>query len=130
MEGFYRRNGEKAASGTYKSFREHYSNGLEEASKNGPKWQDAVLHFYIQAGREAYRVLRPKGVLIVKCQDAVSANRQHLTHVRIVLEYEKMGFYAKDLFVLVRRNRPAVSRLKRQIHARKNHSYFLVFIKK
>jgi DNA modification methylase len=94
-----------------------------------PKWQAAVLHFYIQAGREAHRVLRDKGVLVVKCQDAVSANRQHLTHVHIVVEYEKMGFYAKDLFVLVRRNRPAVSRLKKQVHTRKSHSYFLIFVK-
>jgi len=128
MEGFFRKSAEeKAGSGTYSSFRDHYSNGDEKPL--GPKWQAAVLHFYIQAGQEAHRVLRDRGVLVVKCQDAVSANRQHLTHVHIVVEYEKMGFYAKDLFVLVRRNRPAVSRLKKQVHARKSHSYFLIFVK-
>ena len=31
------------------------------------------------------------------------------------------------LCVLVRQNRAGVSRLKKQEHARKNHSYFLVF---
>ncbi|NLE99396.1 MAG: site-specific DNA-methyltransferase [Anaerolineales bacterium] len=129
MEGFYRRIGEKAASGTYSTFRDHYSNGTELAALKGPKWQDAVLHFYVEAGKEAYRVLKENGVLIVKCQDAVSANRQHLTHVQIVVEYERIGFYAKDLFILVRRNKPAVSRIKKQVHARKNHSYFLVFVK-
>jgi hypothetical protein len=41
-----------------------------------------------------------------------------------------MGFYAKDLFVLVRPNRPVVARLIKQVHARKNHSYFLVFQKR
>ncbi len=128
MEGFYRRStSQKAGSGTYSSFRDHYSNGKEKAQ--GPKWQAAVLHFYVQAGKEAHRVLRGNGVLIVKCQDAVSANRQHLTHVQIVVEYQRMGLYAKDLFVLVRKNRPAVSRIKKQVHARKNHSYFLVFVK-
>jgi hypothetical protein len=35
--------------------------------------------------------------------------------------------HCKDLFVVVRTNRPVVSRLLRQVHARKNHSYFLVF---
>jgi hypothetical protein len=35
----------------------------------------------------------------------------------------------EDLFVVLRRNRPGVSRLLRQVHARKNHSYFLVFRK-
>ena len=68
-------------------------------------------------------------MLIVKCQDEVSANRQRLTHVEIINEYESIGFYTKDLFVLVRTNRPGISRLKKQSHARKNHSYFVVFVK-
>ena len=127
MEGFFRKSGQKAGSGTYQSFRDHYSSGTEKPQK--AKWQDAVLEFYVQAGQEAYRVLKDKGVLIVKCQDAVSANKQHFTHIQIIIEYQKMGFYAKDLFVLVRNNRPAVSRLKKQVHARKNHSYFVVFTK-
>jgi hypothetical protein len=74
-------------------------------------------------------VLRNHGVFIVKCQDEVSANRQRLTHVELINAYADEGFYCKDLFVVVRPNRPVVSRLLRQEHARKNHSYFLVFIK-
>ena len=65
----------------------------------------------------------------MKCQDEVSANTQHLTHVEIINEYAELGFYAKDLFVVVRPNKPAMSRVIRQVHARKNHSYFLVFVK-
>jgi hypothetical protein len=87
------------------------------------------LDLYVQAGKEAHRVLRKEGVLIVKCQDEVSANRQWLTHVEIINEYWSMGFYAKDLFVIMRTNKPSVSRIKQQRHARKNHSYFLVFVK-
>ena len=41
-----------------------------------------------------------------------------------------MGFVAEDLFVVMRNNRPGVSRMVRQVHARKNHSYFLVFWKR
>lgn len=130
MEGFYRQNGsEKAGGGTHQAFREHYSNGSEEPASNGAKWHGAVLDMYRQAGAEACRVLRNKGVLIVKCQDEVSANRQHLTHVEIINEYAAIGFYCKDLFVVVRPNKPGVSRIKKQNHARKNHSYFLVFEK-
>jgi DNA modification methylase len=84
---------------------------------------------YFKAGREAHRVLKPGGVLIVKCQDEVSANTQRLTHVEIIVKYEELGFYAKDLFVVVRTNAPCITRLKKQVHARKNHSYFLVFLK-
>ena len=96
----------------------------------GPRWHDAVIDLYARAGREANRVLRPGGVFIVKCQDEVSANTQRLTHVELITGYESLGFYTKDLFVLVRANSPAVSRLKTQVHARKNHSYFLVFEKR
>jgi hypothetical protein len=128
MEGLFRKSKDHlAGSGTHRAFRDHYSNG--EATNGGPKWHEAVLDLYFRAGREARRVLRDNGILIVKCQDEVSANRQRLTHVEIINEYESIGFYTKDLFVVVRRNQAGVSRLKKQVHARKNHSYFLVFVK-
>jgi DNA modification methylase len=128
MEGLFRRARSQLAGGTtHAAFREHYSNG--KRTVGGPKYHEAVLDLYFRAGAEAHRVLKPGGVLIVKCQDEVSANRQRLTHVEIINRYEAIGFYTKDLFVVVRRNRPAVSRLKKQAHARKNHSYFLVFVK-
>ena len=128
MEGLFRRAGSQlAGGGTHAAFRDHYSNGKRTAG--GPKYHEAVLDLYFRAGDEAHRVLKPNGVLIVKCQDEVSANRQRLAHVEIINRYEANGFYTKDLFVVVRQNRPAVSRLKKQAHARKNHSYFLVFVK-
>lgn len=118
MEGFFRNDGsQKAGGGSYAAFREHYSNGHEKPER--AKWHDAVTELYREAGREAYRVLRRNGVLIVKCQDEVSANRQRLTHVEIINDYESLGFYAKDLFVVVRPNKPSVARLKKQAHARK-----------
>jgi hypothetical protein len=128
MEGLYRpQTSHLAGGGTHRAFRRHYSNG--KSTNGGPKWHEAVLEMYFRAGREAYRVLRDNGALIVKCQDEVSANRQRLTHVEIINEYEAHGFYTKDLFVVVRQNQPGVSRLVKQAHARKNHSYFLVFVK-
>jgi hypothetical protein len=128
MEGLFRKSVDHlAGGGSHAAFRRHYSNG--DATLEGPKWHKAVLDLYFRGGREAHRVLRPGGVLIVKCQDEVSANRQELTHVQIINDFESLGFYTKDLFVVVRPNRPVVSRLLRQVHARKNHSYFLVFEK-
>lgn len=128
MEGLYRRSESHiAGSGTHAAFRGAYSNG--RATEAGPKWHEAVLDMYIKAGVEAYRVLKKDAIFVVKCQDEVSANTQRLTHVELITAYESLGFYTKDLFVIVRRNAPGVSRLLRQVHARKNHSYFLVFQK-
>jgi len=128
MEGLYRRSkSHLAGAGNFSAFREYYSNG--QKTTKGPKYHEGVLDLYFKAGREAHRVLKPNGTLIVKCQDEVSANRQRLTHVEIINEYERIGFYTKDLFVIVRQNRAGISRLKKQVHARKNHSYFLVFVK-
>lgn len=135
MEGFYRKSADnKAGSGTHSAFAQAYSNGdeINEDSENEgtKKWHAAVTDMYFKAGKEAFRVLKKNGILIVKCQDEVSAGKQWLTHVEIINKYQEFGFYTKDLFVVVRNNRPSVSRLIKQKHARKNHSYFLVFIKK
>lgn len=128
MEGLLRKQTEHLAGhGTHAAFRSTYSNG--SGTNGNAKWHAAVRELYFEAGREAHRVLRDGGIFIVKCQDEVSANRQWLTHVELINEYESRGFYTKDLFVVVRSNRPVVSRLLKQVHARKNHSYFLIFIK-
>ena len=130
MEGFYRENGQSlAGAGNYSAFRNNYSAGSGAPQRASNKYHAAVLDMYLSAGCEASRVLRERGVLIVKCQDEVSANRQRLTHVEIINAYTQNGLHARDLFVLVRTNKPAVSRILQQRHARKNHSYFLVFEK-
>ena len=132
MEGFYRKSSSHlAGASSHSSFREAYSDGSEyNKDNNAPKYHDAVLAMYYSAGKEAIRVLKDKGIIIVKCQDEVSANKQHLTHVEIINEYAKYSLIPEDIFVMVRNNKPCVSRIKKQSHARKNHSYFLVFRKK
>jgi hypothetical protein len=151
QEGLLRKNEEHlGGTGTHGAFRHHYSNGKSQpligrsistwqlranAERHAvilndeSKWHDTVLALYVKGGLEAWRVLHENGVFIVKCQDEVSANKQRLTHVEIITAYESIGFYCKDLFILVRSNKPGVSSLKEQKHARKNHSYFLVFQK-
>mgnify|MGYP001557827292 CR=1 FL=1 len=129
MEGLLRDSvSDKAGSGSFASFRSYYSNG-DETSGQKEKWHGAVLDLYRRAGAESLRVIKDCGVLVVKCQDEVSAGKQNLTHVEIINFYESIGFYTKDLFVVTRINKPSVSRIITQRHARKNHSYFLVFIK-
>lgn len=90
-----------------------------------------LFKFYENALKEFYRVLVPHGVLIFKCQDKVSSGRQYISHNLIINAAEKLGFYTKDLFILLAKNRmiPRWQRLN-QKHARKFHSYFLVFEKR
>lgn len=111
----------------HQNYEQYYNNN--RTSNPSRKYHEAVLDLYFDGSREAFRVLKPGGVLIVKCQDEVCANKQRLTHVEIINELSESGFVIDDLFVVVRNNKPGVSRVLRQVHARKNHSYFLVFRK-
>lgn len=124
----------------HQNFEGYYANNVDqnheiiqqiwiETDGNPPKYHDAVLDLYFRSAREAWRVLKDGGIYIVKCQDEVCANKQRLTHIEITVELEKYGFVTEDLFVVMRTNRPGVSRIKKQYHARKNHSYFMVYQK-
>lgn len=131
MEGLFRKSAEEmAGGGSHSAFRERYSDSkASEVIEGAPKYHAAVLDLYLKAGEEAKRALRNYGVFIVKCQDEVSANRQNLTHVELINAWAD-DFYCKDLFVVTRTNKPGIVRLVKQEHARKNHSYFLVFVKR
>ena len=111
----------------HQTFERYYANnGTENPTV---KYHEAVLDLYFKGASEAFRVLKPTGIFIVKCQDEVCANRERLTHVEIINDFRAKGFMVEDLFVMVRKNKPGVSRILKQNHARKNHSYFLVFRK-
>lgn len=113
----------------HQNFEAYYQNNGTENDTN-KKYHEAVLDLYYKASHEAHRVLKAKGVYIVKCQDEVCANKQRLTHIEITNYFTQHGFIVEDLFVLLRKNKPGVSRVLIQKHARKNHSYFMVFRKK
>lgn len=89
------------------------------------------LHkFYVDSLAEFHRVLKDKGILIFKCQDKISSGKQYLSHVFIVNEAVRIGYYPKDLFVLLAKNRIVADwQVKNQKNARKFHSYFLVLEK-
>lgn len=126
-EGYYRRNADHlAGNGSHRKFRDAYSVG-EEYTGAG-KYHQAVLDIYFEGGKEAKRVLRPKGTLIIKIMDEVSSNKQELAHIQVTNFYEReLEFYTRDLFIQVRKEVPTVTGMKKQVHARKNHSYFMVY---
>lgn len=124
----------------HQNFEQYYKNNAEQDAEivkqiwedtggHPPKYHEAVLDLYYRTAAEVWRVLADDGVFIVKCQDEVCTNRQRLTHIEITCDFEKKGFIIEDLFVVMRKNKPGVSRLQKQYHARKNHSYFMVYRK-
>ncbi|MDR0835678.1 MAG: hypothetical protein LBN11_03735 [Tannerella sp.] len=110
----------------HQNYEGYYQNNKAQSDK---KYHEAVLDLYFTAAQEAFRVLKSGGIYIVKCQDEVCALKQRLTHVEIINELTTYGFVAEDLFVVTRNGKPGVSVMLKQFHARKNHSYFLVFYK-
>jgi hypothetical protein len=76
---------------------------------------------------EFYRILTEGGILIFKCQDIVSSALNHFSHCWVMNEALKVGFYPKDLFILIAKNR--INDGRKQQHARKYHCYFWVFKK-
>jgi hypothetical protein len=112
----------------HSDFKARYGNHNGTGYK-GKYYHAAVEAIYTDGLREAWRVLRRGGIQITKCADEVSNHTQHLTHCFVVNAAVKLGFEVLDLFVVVRADKPHGRRIKRQEHALKNHSYFLVFRK-
>lgn len=107
------------------------SDGIQNKTVRRFGWyasEKELFAFYKEALREFKRILEPGGVLIFKCQDKVSGGKQYMSHNFIINCAEELGFYTKDLFVLLSKQRmiPKWQTLNQQ-HGRKFHSYFLVF---
>lgn len=115
---------------TGKSLNENNDNNIIN-KRFGVYPSEQELHqFYIDSLKEAYRILKDKGILIFKCQDKISSGKQYMSHCFIHDEAVKIGFYPKDMFVLLAKNRLVADwQLKNQKNARKFHSYFWVFEK-
>lgn len=88
-----------------------------------------LWHFYRDSLNEFHRILKPEGILVFKCQDTIENSRQYLSHIEIINYAYSIGFYPLDLFILVAKNRLMSPNQAIQQHARKYHSYFIVFKK-
>jgi hypothetical protein len=88
-----------------------------------------IIQLYQDGMAEAARVLRDGGQIWVKCKDTLASERQRWSHITIFELADKLGFYARDLFLLVPPAPSSVTtgRWARQIHARKVHSYLWIF---
>ena len=88
-----------------------------------------LWRFYRDSLDEFFRILNPEGVLVFKCQDTIENGSQYLSHIEIINYAYSIGFYPLDLFILIANNRLMSPSQAVQQHARKYHSYFIVFKK-
>ena len=104
--------------------------GIIGKKYHGFPYMKDVWGFYEKAITEHSRIVRDGGIYVFKCQDSCSADRNWISHVRVIALAEAAGFYARDLFILLAKNRLIGHNHKHtQKHARKFHSYFIVFEK-
>lgn len=84
--------------------------------------------FYVDSFASLQRALKKKGLLIVKCQDFVYGRKNHIMLNYILNLARDFNFKVLELFVLLSKTRPTKT-CKKQQHARKYHSYFIVLKK-
>lgn len=78
---------------------------------------------------EAYRVLKPEGVLFSKITDYVHNHRLQWAHIHLIAAATAVGFAACDCIVKVRKGPIMDPKWKIAHHARRRHCYWLVFRK-
>lgn len=109
--------------GIHGKAKEYYSSRTHTIFKDFSELEECYLGILT----EAKRVLNSKGVLIFKCQDYTDS-KTTMTHALVYNWATDIGFYAKDLAILVKPNK-VYNGNTTQRHLRKIHTYFWVFRK-
>ena len=108
-----------------KDFNSRFGLVLKSSAENGYNF----THLYPPFVSEAYRVLRPEGVLFCKVADYVHNHRYQWAHIEVVRAATDVGFCACDCIVKIRKGPIVDPRWKTAHHARRRHCYWLVFRK-
>jgi SAM-dependent methyltransferase len=108
-----------------KDFNTRFGLVLKSFAENGYNF----THLYPPFLREAFRVLRPEGVLFCKIADYVHNHRFQWAHIEVVRSAVETGFCACDCIVKIRKGPILDPKWKTAHHARRQHCYWLVFRK-
>ena len=108
-----------------KDFNIRFGLVLRSSKENGYSFS----HTYPPFLREAYRVLKPEGILLCKISDYVHDHRYQWAHVDLVHAADGIGFCPCDCIIKVRKGPIIDPKWKTAHHTRRQHSYWLVFRK-
>lgn len=97
--------------------------------KSGADTGYNLSHMYPPFMAEAYRVLKPEGVLLCKITDYVHNHRMQWAHIDLVMAGSAAGFLPCDILVKVRKGPIMDPKWQVAHHARRRHCYWVVFRK-
>jgi SAM-dependent methyltransferase len=108
-----------------KDFNTRFGLGLKSPAENGYNFS----HLYLPFVQEAYRILKPEGILFCKIADYVHNHCLQWAHIEMVQAGSATGFQPCDCIVKVRKGPIIDPKWKKAHHARRHHCYWLVFRK-
>jgi SAM-dependent methyltransferase len=108
-----------------KDFNTRFGLVLNSSAENGYNFS----HLYPPFTKEAFRVLRPEGVLFCKIADYIHNHRYQWAHIELIRAAVAAGFCACDCIVKVRKGPIVDPKWKKAHHARRQHCYWLIFRK-
>jgi len=108
-----------------KDFNDRFGLPLRSTAKT----QYNLSFLYQPFVKEAYRVLRPEGLLFAKISDYIHNHRYHWAHIDFIEAARSVGFQACDCIIKIRKGPIIWPKWKKAHHARHQHSYWLIFRK-
>ena len=108
-----------------KDFNTRFGLVVKSSGENGYN----LSHLFSPFVTEANRVLRTEGILFSKITDYVHNHRLQWAHVDLIQAAVDTGFVACDSVVKVRKSPIVDPKWQRAHHARRRHSYWLIFRK-
>ena len=108
-----------------KDFHDRFGLGGKSSKEQGY----AFTHTYPPFVKEAYRVLKPEGILLCKITDYIHNHRYQWAHVEFVQAAKSAGFRACDCIIKIRKGPIIDPKWNVAHHTRRQHAYWLVFRK-
>jgi SAM-dependent methyltransferase len=108
-----------------KDFNTRFGLVLKSSKENGYSFSYTYPPFV----KEAYRVLRPEGILLCKITDYIHNHQYQWAHVDFIQAARVAGFCACDCIVKTRKGPIIDPKWKTAHHTRRQHCYWLIFRK-
>lgn len=108
-----------------KDFNTRFGLVLKSPKENGYNFN----HLYPVFVKEAYRVLRPQGIMLAKIADYVHGHRMQWAHFELMKSAQEVGFCPCDMIIKIRKGPIVDPRWKVAHHARRQHVFWIVFRK-